>query len=83
MLVWIAPLKSETPRMVDWKCGATLKVPDATLLDLKVGYTRDNWGVDLNVTNVFDKTYVSSCQDPNVCSYGEGRSFKLKAHATW
>jgi iron complex outermembrane receptor protein len=61
----------------------TLKVPEAALLDLKVGYKKDNWGVDLNVTNVFDKTYVSSCQDANVCSYGEGRSFKLRAHATW
>jgi iron complex outermembrane receptor protein len=61
----------------------TLKVPDVTLLDLKLGYTKDNWGVDFNVTNVFDKEYVSGCQGVNVCSYGEGRSFKLKAHATW
>lgn len=61
----------------------TLEVPSTTLLDLKLGYERDNWGVDLNVTNVFDKTYVSSCQGVNVCSYGEGRAFKLKAHATW
>jgi iron complex outermembrane receptor protein len=61
----------------------TLKVPDVTLLDLKVGYSRDNWGVDLNVSNVFDKEYVSGCQGVNVCSYGEGRSVKLKAHASW
>ncbi len=61
----------------------TLKVPDATLVDLKLGYEKDNWGVALNVTNVFDETYVSSCQGASVCSYGEGRSFKLKAHARW
>lgn len=61
----------------------TLKVPSATLVDFKVGYERANWGVDLNVTNVFDKAYVSSCQGANVCSWGEGRAFKLKAHATW
>lgn len=61
----------------------TLKVPDATLVDLKVGYERENWGVDLNVTNLFDETYVSSCQTAVTCSYGEGRSFKLRAHATW
>lgn len=61
----------------------TLKVPDATLVDLKLGYAKDNWGIDLNVTNVFDKTYVSSCQTALTCSYGEGRSFKLKTHATW
>ena len=61
----------------------TLKVPDVTLVDLKLGYERDNWGVDLNVTNLFDETYVSSCQGAAVCSFGEGRSFKLKAYATW
>lgn len=61
----------------------TLKVPDVTLVDLKLGYEKDNWGVALNVTNVFDETYVSSCQGANVCSYGEGRAFKLKAHARW
>jgi len=61
----------------------TLKVPSATLADLRVGYKKDNWGVDLNVTNLFDKNYVASCQGVSVCSYGEGRSFKLKAHVTW
>ncbi|MFE0017619.1 TonB-dependent siderophore receptor [Mesorhizobium sp. NPDC059054] len=61
----------------------TLKVPGATLVDLKLGYEKDNWGVDLNVTNVFDKAYVASCQTALTCSYGEGRAFKLKAYATW
>lgn len=61
----------------------TLKVPDATLVDLKVGYKKANWGVDLNVTNLFDKDYVSGCQGLLVCSYGEGRKALLKAHLTW
>lgn len=61
----------------------TLKVPETTLVDLKLGYGRDNWGVDLNVTNLFDETFVASCQTALTCSYGEGRSFKLRAHATW
>lgn len=61
----------------------TLKVPDVTLLDLKIGYKKDNWGVDLNVTNVFDKEFVSGCQGVNVCAYGEGRKALLKAHMTW
>lgn len=60
-----------------------LRVPAVTLADAKIGYQKDNWGVDLNVTNLFDKEYVSSCQGENVCSYGEGRSFKLKAHVIW
>lgn len=61
----------------------TLKVPDVALIDLKVGYKKDNWGVDLNVTNLFDEEYVSGCQGPLVCSYGEGRKALLKAHVTW
>lgn len=61
----------------------TLKVPAATLVDAKIGYEKANWGVDLNVTNLFDKDYVASCQTALTCSYGEGRSFKLKAHVTW
>lgn len=61
----------------------TRKVPSATLADAKIGYKKDNWGIDFNVTNLFDKTYVSSCQGVDVCSYGEGRTFKLKAHVTW
>lgn len=61
----------------------TLAVPAVTLADLKLGYEKNNWGVDLNVTNLFDKEYVASCQSPTACYYGEGRSFKLKLHTTW
>jgi iron complex outermembrane receptor protein len=61
----------------------TAKVPAVTLADLKLGYEKEKWGVDLNITNLFDKTYVASCQTLATCSYGEGRSFKLKAHMTW
>lgn len=43
------------------------------LADLKLGYEKDNWGVDLNVTNLFDKSYVAGCQGIYVCGYGEGR----------
>lgn len=61
----------------------TLKVPAVTLFDAKIGYEKDNWGVDLNVTNIADERYVASCDGINTCSYGEGRSFWLKAHASW
>ena len=61
----------------------TLKVPDVALIDLKLGYKKNNWGVDLNVTNVFDQDHVSGCQGVYVCSYGEGRKALLKAHLTW
>ncbi|MBP0616785.1 TonB-dependent siderophore receptor [Jiella mangrovi] len=58
----------------------TLKVPDATVFDARIGYERDNWGVSLNVNNVFDKKYVSGCQSAASCGYGEGRSALLKTH---
>ncbi|MEM9635025.1 MAG: TonB-dependent siderophore receptor [Pseudomonadota bacterium] len=61
----------------------TMKVPSATLFDAKLGYERENWGVDLNVTNIADTRYVSSCDGVYVCSYGEGRSFKLRGYAKW
>ncbi|RCS21717.1 TonB-dependent siderophore receptor [Phyllobacterium salinisoli] len=59
------------------------KVPDVTLVDLKIGYEKDNWGVDLNVTNLFDKDYVAGCQTLTSCGYGEGRKALLKAHVKW
>ncbi|GGB03296.1 ligand-gated channel [Brucella endophytica] len=59
------------------------KVPDVALVDLKLGYEKDNWGVDLNVTNLFDKNYVAGCQTTLSCGYGEGRKALLKAHVKW
>jgi iron complex outermembrane receptor protein len=61
----------------------TLKVPDVALFDAKIGYARDNWGIALNVNNIFDEEYVSGCQGVFTCSYGEGRVVKLKTHMTW
>lgn len=59
------------------------KVPETLLVDARIGYKRDNWGVDLNVSNLFDETYVSACQTTSSCAYGEGRAIRLKVHATW
>lgn len=59
------------------------EVPSATLADAKIGYSRDKWGVDLVVTNLFDKRYVQGCQGVNVCSYGESRKALLKANYEW
>jgi iron complex outermembrane receptor protein len=61
----------------------TVKVPDATLFDAAVRYQKDNYKVSLNVTNLFDKRFVSGCQGINVCSYGEGRKALVKASYTW
>ncbi|WP_248304551.1 TonB-dependent siderophore receptor [Breoghania sp. L-A4] len=50
----------------------TLRVPEATLFDAHLGYSRDNWGMDFNVNNLLDKVYVASCQTSLSCAYGEG-----------
>lgn len=61
----------------------TLKVPSSTVFDGKLGYDFGDWGIDLNVKNIEDKLYVASCQTQLTCSYGEGRTFLLKAHVNW
>lgn len=61
----------------------TRKVPSATLVDAAIRYEKDNWGVALNVSNLFDKDYVASCQGLNSCGYGAGRTFILKASTSW
>jgi iron complex outermembrane receptor protein len=61
----------------------TLKVPSATLVDAAIRYEKDNWGVALNVSNLFDERYVASCQGANSCAYGAGRTFMLKASTNW
>jgi iron complex outermembrane receptor protein len=60
-----------------------LVVPDVTLFDAKIGYAWDNWGIDLNITNLMDEEYVAGCQRDTGCAYGEGRVIKLKTHVTW
>ncbi|WP_312793928.1 TonB-dependent siderophore receptor [Tianweitania sp.] len=61
----------------------TLKVPDVTLADARIGYTKDNWSADVTVSNLFDEKFVSGCQGELVCSYGEGRKALFKISSTW
>ncbi|WP_449233441.1 TonB-dependent siderophore receptor [Azospirillum doebereinerae] len=61
----------------------TLKVPAATVFDARVGYKRDNWGVNVSVTNLFDKEYVASCQTQFSCGYAEGRTALLNVNMSW
>lgn len=59
----------------------SLKVPSVTLFDAAVRYDAETWGASLNVSNIFDKTYVSGCSEAFTCGYGEGRTFTLKVNA--
>nr|WP_262269197.1 TonB-dependent siderophore receptor [Microvirga sp. HBU65207] len=61
----------------------TLKVPAATVFDAAIRYTRDNFTVALNVNNLFDNEYVSSCDTQYTCNYGAGRVATLKASYKW
>jgi iron complex outermembrane receptor protein len=61
----------------------TLKVPAATVVDAALRYQRDNWGIALNVTNLFDGEYVKSCQGFSSCGYGESRTVTLSANVKW
>ncbi|MET0746844.1 MAG: TonB-dependent siderophore receptor, partial [Rhizobium sp.] len=61
----------------------TLRVPDATLFDAAIRYEKNGWGASLNVSNIFDKEYVSGCQGTTGCAYGEARTFTLKLSKKW
>jgi len=61
----------------------TTKVQDATLFDASLRYDKDDWGVALTVSNLFDTSYVASCQSLTVCGYGAGRTATVSVHKSW
>lgn len=61
----------------------TAKVPDAALFDASLRYEKDDWGVALNINNIFDTSYVSSCQSLTSCGYGAGRTATVSLHKSW
>jgi iron complex outermembrane receptor protein len=61
--------------------SAAMLVPAYTLGDAQVHYDLagmspqlKGWKVAVNMTNIFDKTYVSACASSNQCFYGNGRT---------
>lgn len=61
----------------------TRKVPDATLVDAAIRYSKNGWEGSLNVSNLFDKKYVSGCAGVATCGYGDARTVTLKLAKTW
>ncbi|SEQ60188.1 iron complex outermembrane recepter protein [Devosia sp. YR412] len=61
----------------------TTKVPATTLFDASLRYERDDWGVALTASNLFDTSYVASCQNLTSCGYGAGRTVTLSVHKKW
>ena len=58
-----------------------LKVDAVVLFDAAIRYERDNFAAALNVSNVFDKAYVASCNI--TCFYGESREVNLTMSYKW
>lgn len=61
----------------------TERVAGVALVDASLSYEQDDWGVALNVSNIFDTSYVASCQSLTSCGYGSGRTAKLSVHKNW
>lgn len=60
--------------------AASAKVPSYTLIDALVGYDFQRWSLALNLRNLTNKTYISSCGS-GICRYGDLR--KVVATATY
>ena len=61
-----------------------LDAGDVTLVDAAIGYQIDrNWTVDVNAKNVFDKEYVSGCNDAGRCYWGESRTLLGSVSYNW
>ncbi|MGR3795368.1 TonB-dependent siderophore receptor [Vannielia sp. SX4] len=53
-----------------------------TLVDVAVGYSRDNMEASLNIENLTDEVYLSNCGSFG-CYYGEGRTISAKVSYKW
>ncbi len=49
----------------------TMEVPAYTLVDASVHYEIKGWRAQINIANLFDKTYVASCSSATACYYGD------------
>ncbi|ASM71000.1 MULTISPECIES: TonB-dependent siderophore receptor [Roseobacteraceae] len=51
--------------------------PSHTIADMSMTYAADNFNVNLNVSNLFDRDYYGVCYDGYGCVKGEGRIIKM------
>ena len=62
----------------------SFEVPSATLVDAAIHYDWKNMKFQLNASNLFDKTYVTSCYNRSSgCFYGEGRKITGSMKYRW
>ncbi|WP_053127442.1 TonB-dependent siderophore receptor [Pseudomonas sp. MIACH] len=61
-----------------------LDAGSVTLVDAAVGYQIDkHWSVDVNAKNLFDKKYVSGCNDAGRCYWGDSRTLLGTVSYNW
>ena len=61
----------------------TFAVPASTAIDTLVAYTKNNWRLAFNVTNVADTRFVAACYGVTSCFYAEGRKAIAKLTYRW
>lgn len=61
----------------------TFEVPGRTLMDVAAHYDWQHWRLALNVSNLFDREYVSTCSSPAVCYWGATRTVLATARYQW
>ncbi|TEA77955.1 TonB-dependent siderophore receptor [Allopusillimonas ginsengisoli] len=59
--------------------GDAPRTPSVTLVDAMLAYETPSWRYALNVNNLFDKTYVSTCLSRGDCWYGSQRTIVASA----
>jgi iron complex outermembrane receptor protein len=64
------------------------RIPSYTLYDMALRYDAGTFGAvstlfALNVSNLADKTFVSTCSGVSSCFYGTGRTVNLTARFSW
>ncbi|MYN12848.1 TonB-dependent siderophore receptor [Pusillimonas sp. TS35] len=59
--------------------GKAPRTPSVTLVDAMLAYDTPSWRYALNVNNLLDKTYVSTCLNRGDCWYGSRRSIVASA----
>ncbi|MEH3118192.1 MAG: TonB-dependent receptor [Methylorubrum populi] len=72
--------RGQTFSYTDFKPGATApKIPGFITYDALIGYTMENFKVDVNVRNLFDRYYYNVTVNPYFIPLAQGRIFMIRA----
>jgi iron complex outermembrane receptor protein len=59
------------------------KIPSYTVADAVIHYEKAGWRGAVNVSNLFDKTYVAQCSNDRQCFYAERRKVTASLTYRW